>query len=96
VTIVVRPDALLDIEEAFRWYERRRRGLGEEFLAAFQSALDGIAAHPEMCAVIHRNTRRVLLRRFPYGIFYPLYGETIVIAACMHAKRQPTTWQSRR
>jgi hypothetical protein len=25
VTIVVRPDALLDMEEAFRWYERRWR-----------------------------------------------------------------------
>jgi plasmid stabilization system protein ParE len=49
--IVVRPDALADIEEAFRWYERHGRGLGEDFLAALQATLDRIAAHPAMYAV---------------------------------------------
>jgi plasmid stabilization system protein ParE len=93
--IVVRPDALADIEEAFRWYERHGRGLGEDFLAALQATLDRIAAHPAMYAVIRRNTRRAFLRRFPYGVFYRAYDDVIVVVACMHAKRDPNTWQSR-
>ena len=32
--VVVRAAAASDIEEAYRWYERQRRGLGDEFLEA--------------------------------------------------------------
>jgi plasmid stabilization system protein ParE len=66
--IVIRPAAAADIDEAFLWYERRRPGLGDEFLAALQAALEGIAAQPTLHAVIHRDTRRALLIRFPYGV----------------------------
>ena len=94
--IIVRPAAAADIDEAFVWYERQRPGLGEEFLAAVQATRESIAAHPAMYPVIHRDTRRALLHRFPYGIFYRVYQEAIVVVACMHAKRDPARWRSRR
>lgn len=62
---IVRPAAAADIEQAFLWYEERRPGLGDEFLVAVQRALDNITAHPARYPVIHRDARRVLLRRFP-------------------------------
>lgn len=94
--IVVRPAAAADIEEAFEWYERQRPGLGEDFLTALDSTLEQVSAQPEAFAVIHRATRRALIpHRFPYGLFYRIYGETIVVVACMHAKRHPRRWQRR-
>ena len=60
---LIRPAAAADIEEAFLWYERQQAGLGEEFLRAVQSALENIAAHPIRYPVVHRETRRVLVRR---------------------------------
>jgi plasmid stabilization system protein ParE len=93
--LVFRPAAAADIEEAFLWYERQRPGLGEEFLAAVQSAVDGIVGHPATYPVIRRNTRRALLHRFPYGIFYRIYGEVVVVVACMHGRRDPRRWESR-
>lgn len=94
--VIVRPAAAADIEDAFRWYESRRPGLGEEFLLALNSTRDRILEHPEAYPVLHRATRRTLiLRRFPYGLFYRIYGDTIVIVACMHAKRDPRRWQRR-
>ena len=93
--IVVRPAAAADIEDAFSWYERQRPGLGDEFLAAVQATRDSIAAHPAIYPVIHRDTRRALVRRFPYGIFYRVYGEVVVVVACMHARRDPKRWRSR-
>ncbi|HEY6073966.1 MAG TPA: type II toxin-antitoxin system RelE/ParE family toxin [Anaerolineales bacterium] len=94
--IVVRPAAAADIEEAFEWYERQRPGLGEDFLTALDSTLEQVAAQPEAFAVIQRATRRALIpHRFPYGLFYRIYGETIVVVACMHAKRHPRRWQRR-
>ena len=93
---ILRPAAAADLEQAYRWYEAQREGLGEEFLATVDVALKSSAANPEMCPVVHRNTRRLLLRRFPYGIYYrPVEGQ-IVIVACFHASRNPRRWQARR
>lgn len=87
--IVVRPAAAADIDEAFLWYEGRRPGLGHEFLAVAQRLIDAIAQHPLRYPVIRRNTRRALLRRFPYAVYFRVYGEVVVVVACMHA------WSSR-
>ncbi len=92
--ILLRPAAAADIDEAFLWYERQQAGLGEEFLTAFQSALENVAAHPIRYPVVHRETRRALVHRFPYGIFYRVYSELVVVVACMHARRDPRRWRS--
>ena len=93
--LLVRPAAAADIEETYLWYQRQRVGLGEEFLAAVDAILCDISAHPKTHPVIHRETRRALLRRFPYAIFYRLYGETIIVVACMHGRRDPKRWKGR-
>lgn len=93
---IFRPAAAADVEEAYRWYEERRAGLGEEFLAAVQGTLESIMANPELYPVVHRQTRRALLRRFPYGLYYRVVQGQVVVVACMHASRDPRRWQSRR
>ena len=94
--VIVRPAAAADIEQAYEWYEQQRPGLGEEFLMAIRSTLDRVVEQPEAFAVIHRATRRALVpQRFPYGLFYRTYGDTIIVVACMHAKRDPRRWQRR-
>jgi toxin ParE1/3/4 len=94
--VVVRPAAAADIEDAYEWYESRHAGLGDEFLAALQAVQDRLVEHPEAHPVVHRNTRRALIqRRFPYAFFYRIYGDTIVLVACMHVRRNPRRWQRR-
>jgi plasmid stabilization system protein ParE len=93
--LLVRPAGAADIEEAYRWYERQRVGLGEEFLAAGDAILGDIVAHPSTYPVIHREARRVLLRRFPYAVFFRIHGETVVVLACMHGRRDPSRWKGR-
>lgn len=87
---IVRPAAAADIDEAFLWYEAQRAGLGHEFLAAAQTLIDAITEHPFRYPVIRRNTRRALLRRFPYAIYFRIYGEVIVVVACMQGRRDPS------
>jgi len=93
---ILRPAAAADVEEAYRWYEDQRAGLGEEFLTAVGAGFDTIAAHPLAAPVVHRDTRRLLLRRFPYGVFYRLVEDEIVVVGCLHAKRHPRVWRGRR
>jgi plasmid stabilization system protein ParE len=91
--VIVRPAAAADIEDAYQWYEVQRPGLGEGALSVTRNR---VLEQPEAFPVLHRNTRRALIpQRFPYGLFYRVYGDTIVIVACLHAKRDPRRWQRR-
>lgn len=88
-------EAEADVDEAFEWYEAQRPGLGSAFRRAIDVAVASITEHPEACAVIHRNTRRVLLPKFPYGLYYRVRDQELVVVACLHGKRHPRTWRSR-
>ena len=95
--MIIRPGAAADFEEAYAWYEARREGLGREFRDALDAALLLVAAAPRTFPVLHRDTRRVLLKQFPHGLFFRLVTEDqIVVVACMHAKRSPRSWRVRR
>jgi toxin ParE1/3/4 len=92
-----RAAAAADVEEApHRWYQDRRGGLGDEFLAAVAETLEAIQRQPAAAALEHRDVRRRLLNRFPYGLYYRLIDERIVVVACFHAKRHPRVWHGRR
>ncbi len=93
---IFRPAAAADVEDAWQWYEARRDGLGDEFLDVVQATLESITAHPESAPVVHRDVRRQLLRRFPFGLFYRIVEGQVVVVACFHAKRSPRLWRSRR
>ena len=89
------PDVEREIDEAFHWYERQRRGLGFEFLLAFEAALGSVRRLPESHEVVARRTRRVLLRRFPYLLLYVLEDDRILVTALFHGHRDPTRWSDR-
>ena len=93
--LIVREEAEADIGAAFNWYEDQRAGLGAEFIARLEAALVAVEREPLAYPVVYRNSRRALLRRFPYGVFYIIQGETIEVLACMHFKRNPQRWEMR-
>jgi len=93
--LVLRPEAESDLAEAFEWYEQRRPGLGESLLLSVEATHVAIQETPFLFPVVHRNIRRALTRRFPFGVFYVLEGEAVVVVAVFHASRNPKGWQSR-
>ena len=82
MSVVIRPQAEAEIAEAYDYYEAVSEGLGAAFLLAVEACLNGIERSPEMYAVIYKDIRRGLLRRFPYGIFYLIEQGEIVVLAC--------------
>ena len=92
---VFRAELEADLAEARDWYEAQSPGLGLEFLRAFEAALAQVGRAPLLYPVVEGETRRALLRRFPYQLVYRVRGEEIVIAACLHHRRDPARWRSR-
>lgn len=93
---IFRPAAAADIERAYRWYEDERVGLGEEFLEEVSVTVNAVLTQPRAFPVLHRDTRRALVRRFPFGLFYRIIDDTVVFVACFHARRDPSGWKRRR
>ncbi len=93
--IRVRPEAELDLEDAAIWYERQSTGLGRQFLDEALASLSSIAESPLLYPLIHRNTRRALMRRFPFGVYFRIDQHALVIVAIIHGSRDPRRWKSR-
>jgi plasmid stabilization system protein ParE len=93
--IIVRPEAAREVQEAFDWYEEKSEGLGLEFLRAADACMAGIKRNPLAYATMYQDTRRALLRKFPYALFYVVREERIIVLACFHAKRDPIDWMRR-
>lgn len=85
--VLIRPAADADLVAGRDWYEQRRVGLGQEFLDERAGALRELAQNPEHPRLYYRYFRRVLLRHFPFKIFYQVIGPRIVIFRVLHAKQ---------
>jgi len=85
----------LHIQAAYLWYEEQRPGLGEEFLEGIDAVIESLLAFPEAYPILHRGARRVLLARFPYGLYYRIADQQVIVVACMHGARDPKEWRSR-
>ncbi|HRI08595.1 MAG TPA: type II toxin-antitoxin system RelE/ParE family toxin [Nannocystaceae bacterium] len=93
--VLLRPEAEAELVEAWAWYEAQRAGLGEEFVACFEAVISIAARAPNAFPASVGEVRRALVRRFPYGVFYTLDGESLVVLAVAHARRRPGYWQGR-
>lgn len=92
--LILRQEAERDLAETYKWYNRQVSGLGVEFIAAVDRALESIQDNPARFPVIYSDVRRALLRRFPYGIFFVLENEQISVLAVMHTARDPAKWRA--
>ena len=95
VRLVLAPETEQDIRAAYDWYENRRIGLGEEFLSCVDACIQRICRYPELNATVHNEFRRVLVRRFPYAVFYEFTNGTVTVYCVLHTSRDPEKWHER-
>ncbi len=93
-------EAVAELEEAAKWYERQRLGLGREFLEAVDEALAFIARWPQAGTPVPDVAedlpfRRAPIRRFPYQVVYLEMPDAIRVLAFAHDRRSPGYWHGR-
>jgi plasmid stabilization system protein ParE len=93
--VVFRRAAKDEFESAAAWYEERRSGLGEEFVAEIGDAIDRAAKHPERYPLVFDDVRRAVSRRFPFAVYFRLRHDKLVVLAVFHGRRDPRIWQRR-
>ena len=93
--VVFRPAARAEFDGATLWYEDRQPGLGIQFLAEIDRAVDLASQYPDRYPIKHSEIRCIRAHRFPYSIFYLVEAERIVVLAVFHARRDPAIWKAR-
>ena len=90
-----RQDAETDVADAAVWYENQSAGLGAEFLDEILATCNSIAENPQMYPILHRDTRRAVIHKFPFGLYYRVENSLVIIVAVMHGSRDPNKWKDR-
>lgn len=86
--------------DAAIWYESRRSGLGDEFLEAYKTALAEIRRDPNRLPLLESDPssqrfRRIVLKRFPYGVIFEMVNDEVHVHAVAHLHRRPDYWLER-
>ena len=93
-------EAAQEFQEAAAWYEREQDGLGERFIAAFESALQLLGEENPPLTPIEseagsKGARKLILHKFPFSIIVYELPTTAVVVALAHHSRKPGYWKSR-
>jgi toxin ParE1/3/4 len=91
-TVFLRPAAEDDIEAARAHYEAVNADLGDAFLDDVAEVMRGLQDNPEWPALYYRGFRRMLLRRFPYKIFYLLDKPRVIVFRVLHGRQDHSRW----
>jgi toxin ParE1/3/4 len=91
----IHPEAEAEYQQAYEYYQKESSNLAEQYTKEILIGLQTIIDSPRTWPVIKFDVRRRLLRKFPFGILYMIDGESILILAFMHLRREPEYWQHR-
>ena len=84
--------AIVELDDAFKYYEYQQQNLGTLFIREVESAVERIITYPKAWHKLSTNTRRCLVKNFPFGVIYKIQEETILIVAVMNLHRKPEYW----
>jgi plasmid stabilization system protein ParE len=90
------PEAEAELNQAIDWYEAHSPGLGGDFADEVRAAVERALALPFAWSEILPGIRRVLTRRFPYGVLYAQERDALQVLAVMHLSQRPGYWALRR
>jgi len=91
------PAAALEVREANAWYRLRDPAVATQYRRALFDARQRIGETPEVAPVwdeheTHEPVRKLVVRGFPYLIFYVVQDTRCYVLAVAHASRRPGYW----
>jgi plasmid stabilization system protein ParE len=77
------------------YYDEQRRGYGELFVEAVEREFELLLQFEKIGKQVGGGIRRRTLSAWPYGIFYRLRDDELIVVAIAHHRRRPGYWRSR-
>ncbi len=84
-----------ELWETIDWYDAQRENLGKDFALELERVVKSISQTPNAFAKVEGETRKAVLRRFPYIVIFMLKDEIVTVLAIFHTSRSPKQWMLR-
>lgn len=95
-SIILDPDARIDFKDASDWYLAHDETAMLAFVDVIRTTLEAIALSPNSYPVVFgSNTRKAVVKRFPYTIFFSVEEDIVFVHAIFHTSRNPIIWRGR-
>lgn len=95
MTVKFHPHARAELHAARKWYYERSPLSAFTFAQTVNSAIYRISEAPNTFPLADHGTRKFVLQRFPFNIFYRSGETEILIVALAHQKRRRGYWSDR-
>ncbi len=92
---VFHPEALAEMQDQAVYYEERRPGLGQRFLAQVEDAVKLAGDMPSIGSPHRHGTRRVFPKDFPHSVIYQETADALIVLAVAPFRRKPGYWRKR-
>ena len=86
----IHPSALAELK-----YLEQNQATAGKFVEEIDRAMDLVLASPRLWPASDLDTRKFVLRRFPYAVIYHERKSVVRILAIAHGHRQPGYWKNR-
>lgn len=86
--IEILPEAIELIKESIGFYESQSTGLGQTFLESVIEEIDSLKRIAGIHPIVYGKHRK-RMRQFPYGIYYSIKKNTVLISAVIGFRRDP-------
>ncbi len=84
-----------ELQDTFEYYEYQQKNLGLRFVDEVYKSVKLISFYPNAWTKISKNTRRCLIKTFPYSIIYQNRSDKILVVAIANLHRKPDYWIDR-
>ncbi len=89
ILIRISEDAFRDLADGFAFYEAQEAGLGDYFATCLRADIESLRLYAGITRVLYADYHRLLSKVFPYGIFYTVEEETVLVWAVLDLRRDP-------
>jgi len=84
-----------ELDDAFEYYEYQQSDLGYRFVDELYHSIELVKFYPSAWSKSSKNTRRCIVKTFPYALIYQQREDMLLIVAVAHMHRQPNYWVDR-
>jgi len=91
IELVVLSRAESELQRIYNRLEDFQAGRGQEFLRRLDLAFAHLQQFPEIGPVFFKTYRRLLLGQFPFGLFYSVEGNRLIIITAASLQQDPAS-----
>ena len=86
--VIALEEVAFDLDIAEDFYEKQNKGLGGYFRDSIISDIESLWLYAGIHSCVF-GLYRLLSKRFPYGIYYEIKEDTVIVVAVLDLKQNP-------